>query len=496
MKFIRNFSRDVRVRFAPSPTGHLHLGGLRTALYNFLFARSNKGKFILRIEDTDQTRCIPLAMEELERDLEWAGLKPDEGPSSGGKFGPYIQSQRSHLYKEFVDRLLKSGAAYCCFCTERRLELLRKDALRNRQVPKYDNRCRSLDKKEIIDKLNSGAEKCIRLKLVPSEPFNDLVYGTVQHEVMEMEGDPVIMKTDGWPTYHLANVVDDHLMNISHVIRGVEWLLSTNKHIMIYRALGYEPPRFVHLPLILNTDGTKLSKRQNDIAINSMRSKGVFPRALLNFVIQAGGGFPSNIDPNSSLEQLISKFDLGKVNTNSGKLPNDRLGEFNRLEITRQSKDEKEVTALVNEIKSIVADTFQSRFNSEDLDISDEHIKSVLLWSLPRIHYLNDLVSKNLEFLWIRPNFKNIKADFDPAILNKLENELVHIDFSKENIQHMLKLFSKENGIVFRDMMGFLRMSLSGLKQGPGVAEMMEILGKNSSLKRLESVKKSFMTVN
>ncbi|XP_014279466.1 nondiscriminating glutamyl-tRNA synthetase EARS2, mitochondrial isoform X2 [Halyomorpha halys] len=435
-------------------------------------------------------------MEELERDLEWAGLRPDEGPSSGGNFGPYIQSQRSHLYKEFVDRLIKSEAAYYCFCTEKRLDLLRKDALRNRQVPRYDNRCRSLEKKEIISKLNSGAEKCIRFKLVPSEPFNDLVYGTVQHEVQEVEGDPVIMKTDGWPTYHLANVVDDYLMNISHVIRGVEWLLSTNKHIMIYRALGYEPPTFVHLPLILNTDGTKLSKRQNDIAIHSMRSKGVFPRALLNFVIQAGGGFANNIDPNSSIEQLISEFDLRKLNTNSGKLPNDRLGEFNRLEITRQSKDENEVIALVNEIKSIVTRTFQDRFNFEDLDISDEHVKSILLWSLPRIHYLNDLVSKNMEFLWVRPNLKNIKTDLDPAILNMLESELVLIDFSKEKIQHLLKLFSKENNIVFRDLMGFLRMSLSGLKQGPGVAEMMEILGKASSLKRLKNVKKSLLSTN
>lgn len=237
--------------------GHLHLGGLRTALINYLFAKSRHGKFILRIEDTDQTRLVPGAKEQLIKDLEWAGIIPDEGPKYGGSLGPYIQSQRKKIYKSVlnnclntmnkissnsfyfsdeVQELLQNNSAYHCFCTPKRLNLLKREALRNQQVPKYDNACRKLSKDEVKRKLDKKEPYCIRFKLTPeASPFEDIIYGNIALDIAQQEGDPVIIKTDGMPTYHFANVVDDHLMGITHVLRGVEWQISTPKHILLYK---------------------------------------------------------------------------------------------------------------------------------------------------------------------------------------------------------------------------------------------------------------------
>ncbi|KAF2889868.1 hypothetical protein ILUMI_16306 [Ignelater luminosus] len=313
-------TREVRVRFAPSPTGFLHLGGLRTALYNFLFAKSHKGKFLLRIEDTDQTRIVEGAREQLQKDLNWAGIYIDEGPGLGGSFGPYIQSQRLKLYQEQVKKLLNNGSAYYCFCTNKRLDLLRLEALRARQIPKYDNRCRYLSTDEIKSKLDRNESHCIRFKLTPGmETFEDIIYGTITYDVVLNEGDPVILKSDGYPTYHFANVVDDHFMKISHVLRGVEWQISTTKHIMMYRAFNWEPPIYGHLPLLLNPDGSKLSKRQGDIQISSYRKSGILPQALVNFITHSGGGFEKDqeryLKPKSyTMDELAEQDHFEKVN--------------------------------------------------------------------------------------------------------------------------------------------------------------------------------------
>ncbi|MPC24261.1 putative glutamate--tRNA ligase, mitochondrial [Portunus trituberculatus] len=299
----------VRVRFAPSPTGYLHLGGLRTALYNFLFAKANNGKFILRIEDTDQSRLVPQASERLEEMLVWAKIPPDESPEVGGPVGPYMQSQRLHLYQEYVKRLLENGTAYKCYCSNRRLNWLRNDAIRRNEVPKYDNRCRHLSQKQIEELEGKGTESCIRFKLdAVKEPFKDVIYGSLANSAAEQEGDPVIMKADGFPTYHFANVVDDHLMGITHVLRGVEWQVSTPKHLQLYRAFGWNPPVIGHLPLILNRDGSKLSKRQGDVHIEHYRAQGYAAEAVLNFVTDIGGGFEGRDSRQLlSVEELIKK---------------------------------------------------------------------------------------------------------------------------------------------------------------------------------------------
>ncbi|GFN87358.1 glutamate--tRNA ligase [Plakobranchus ocellatus] len=220
-KFSTKVENNVRVRFAPSPTGFMHLGGLRTALYNFLFARANQGKFILRIEDTDQNRAVPGAIEKLEETLQWAQVNPDEGPSAGGSYGPYIQSQRLDLYQEHVQTLLSSGSAYRCFCSARRLELMRKEAARRGEPSRYDGKCRGLTEEAVKKNLDQGLPHTIRLKLKPTpEPWDDLIKGKCSHDIFDIEGDPILLKSDGYPTYHFANVVDDHLMRVTHVLRG------------------------------------------------------------------------------------------------------------------------------------------------------------------------------------------------------------------------------------------------------------------------------------
>lgn len=237
--------------------------------------------------------------------MQWSGIHIDEGPGIGGKHEPYVQSERVSLYNDAMKKLLENGSAYYCFCTERRLELLRKEATRTRQVPKYDNKCRSLTPVQIAKNLGKNLPYCVRFKLSShTEPFKDLVYGDISYNVFENEGDPVIMKSDGFPTYHFANVVDDHFMGISHVFRGVEWQISTTKHILLYKAFNWTPPMFGHLPLLVNSDGTKLSKRQGDIHISQYRERGIYPEALANFVMGAGGGFNRSPGDNNKIYTL------------------------------------------------------------------------------------------------------------------------------------------------------------------------------------------------
>ncbi|KAG8221957.1 hypothetical protein J437_LFUL007798 [Ladona fulva] len=469
----------VRVRFAPSPTGLLHLGSIRTALYNYLFAKSCGGKFILRIEDTDQSRIVHGAMEQLEEDLEWIGLKPDEGPTHGGPYGPYIQSQRLDTYKDVANELIDRKAAYMCFCTEYRLDLLRRDALRRRQVPRYDNRCRYLDPDEAKKRSQDGEKYCIRFKMDGMEKvtFSDIIYGTINFGASE-EGDPVILKADGFPTYHLANIVDDHNMRISHVLRGVEWQVSTPKHILLYRALGWDPPFYAHLPLILNADGSKLSKRQGDIQVGYYRDNGIFPAALLNYVTDAGGGFP-NRDRNVSLtlEDLISHFDISRVGSNSCRLQPDRLPEFNRRELKRLLQSEASTQQLVQKIQDMVKKKFSVSDGSSQLDLHEEHIRRILLWGSDRIHCLQDLVSPDFAFLWVRPLSEH-KSE-DKGLIEKLSAELMDLPserFRKDVLRSILKEFSEKNGVTFGQFMKLIRHTISGLKDGPGVAEMLELL--------------------
>ncbi|XP_017107598.2 nondiscriminating glutamyl-tRNA synthetase EARS2, mitochondrial [Drosophila bipectinata] len=485
----RSYSQSqsqVRVRFAPSPTGYLHLGGLRTALYNFLYARHLNGKFLLRIEDTDQTRLVPGASERLVEDLLWAGIEIDEGPGFGGQFGPYVQSQRTEIYSKAIEELLKNGTAYRCFCTERRLDLLRKEAVRTRQVPRYDNKCRHLTKSEVESLLDRGTPHCIRFKLTDhEEPLDDLIYGKVHHNVSDNEGDPVVMKSDRFPTYHFANVVDDHLMGITHVLRGVEWQISTTKHLLLYKAFGWEPPKFGHLPLLVNADGTKLSKRQGDIGIQHFREKGYFPLALLNYVVSAGGGFEhrdSGKQQLLSVQELSRQFLIERVNSHPSRLNPELLEDLNRLEIEQRLADNESRLLLIRNVQELVKKAYPKHSN---LDLAEEHVVDVLRWSSQRLTLLQDLTSSKLSFLWVKPSSYELK-DLSREQLNTLIHELdAHEGFNKDDLNVRLKNFAQKENIKFPLMMKSLRAALSGLKEGPGVAEMMEILGKTVTLERL-----------
>ncbi|XP_063546617.1 nondiscriminating glutamyl-tRNA synthetase EARS2, mitochondrial [Cydia strobilella] len=480
-------SKTPRVRFAPSPTGYLHLGGLRTALYNKLFAKLHKGSLILRIEDTDQTRRVEGSIDALVQDLEWAGIQCDEGPGIGGQYGPYIQSKRLDIYQKYITKLLDNGTAYRCFCTERRLNLLRRNAMRTHSIPKYDNRCRSLSFGEVMEKLNAGTPNCIRFKLSSEcQFFEDLIFGGIAYDVSINEGDPVLMKSDGFPTYHFANVVDDHLMAISHVLRGVEWQISTTKHLLIYKAFGWIPPNFGHLPLIVNADGTKLSKRQSDVKVEDYRRKGVYPLALVNYITLSGGGFghvPGAGFRLKSMDDLAEQFQLRKLSSHPSRLNADLLDECNKLEIRRRLRDEHECRALVATLQQLV----KCSYPKEKLNVSHEHVKGVLEWATSRISRLEELVTDKYGFLWILPSNTN-QAEINRELLEKLIPVLESLpNYDHIHIKQNLRDFCTENNVKFPIIMKMLRSVLSGLAEGPGVAEMMQLLGKHQSLLRIKT---------
>ncbi len=303
----------IRVRFAPSPTGYLHVGGLRTALFNYLFASSNNGKFILRIEDTDRERFVPGATENLISTLNKMKLTYDEGPQKAGDFGPYFQSKRTEIYKKYANKLVEENKAYYCFCSPERLEKSRERQLRNKETVMYDGKCRNLSPDEVTEKLENNVPHVIRAKIPKTGKtiYYDKVRGKVEFDNSEVD-DQILLKSDGYPTYHLANVVDDHLMKISHVIRGEEWVTSVPKHIFLYDALGWEHPKFVHLPLLLNPDKSKLSKRQGDVAVEQYLEKGYLPDAILNFVALLGWHGPDDKEI-YSMKELEKVFSLKRV---------------------------------------------------------------------------------------------------------------------------------------------------------------------------------------
>ncbi|XP_040151005.1 probable glutamate--tRNA ligase, mitochondrial [Anopheles arabiensis] len=483
--------QEVRVRFAPSPTGYMHLGGLRTALYNYLYAKAHGGKFVLRIEDTDRERFVEGAADKMYADLKWAGVEPDEDPYKGGPHGPYTQSQRYEIYKQEVKKLMEDGRAYYCFCTERRLELLRKEALRLRQVPKYDNKCRHLTPGQIAERLAKNDKFCIRFKLASKgDEFNDLIYGKIVYFIAQQEGDPVIIKSDGFPTYHFANVVDDHYMRITHVLRGVEWQISTPKHIQLFHAFGWRPPQYAHLPLIMNPNGSKLSKRQGDVQLEHYRNNGVFPQALLNYITQSGGGFGRellDIDA-PQLTDLIRQFDLKKINANSSRLNPELLKHFNRAEIRYKLQHDSEAAErIVREVTEMVRKEFAK--DVKNLQLNPEHVRDVLSWSLPRIDSLQDLVKSKLSFLWVLPKPTKqqiIDADILAVLAKNLAAEAEVPEFNKSELSRFIKSFAERNHVAFEKLMKALRSGLSGLQEGPSVPEMMEILGREKTVERIE----------
>lgn len=322
---------SVRVRYAPSPTGLQHIGGVRTALFNYFFARANGGSFILRIEDTDRQRYSDQALEDLYSTLEWLGISWDEGPVVGGDRGPYVQSERFDIYREYADRLVREGKAYHCFCTEERLNELREQQSKSKSKQfGYDRHCRDLSGKEVEDLKAQGLASVIRLK-VPLEgktSFDDVLMGTITRRNSDVSPDPVLLKSDGFPTYHLANVIDDHLMGITHIMRAQEWIPSGPLHVLLYEAFGWEPPIYCHLPMVMGKDGQKLSKRHGSTAVRDFREQGYLPEAILNYISLLGW----SLDDKSEFftrDELEKVFSLERINKAPGVFDYKKLLWFN-----------------------------------------------------------------------------------------------------------------------------------------------------------------------
>lgn len=396
-------NKKIRVRFAPSPTGYLHVGGLRSALYNYLFAKKHGGEFILRIEDTDRSRFVDGTIESLISSLDRMGIKRDEGVflENGklvqkGGVGPYIQSERLKLYRKYADELVAEKKAYYCFCSAERLTAMREEQVREKRPPRYDKHCLSLSDAEVTKRKESGEPFVIRFN-VPSDrgeiTFHDLIRGEVKFQAKDID-DQVLLKSDGFPTYHLAVVVDDHLMDITQVIRGEEWLSSTPKHILLYEAFGWEAPQFAHLPLLLNADKSKLSKRQGDVAAEDYLDDGYLEEALVNFVAllgwNPGQGTTQEI---FTLEELVEKFELSNVHKAGAVFDRKKLDWLNGEYIKKMPVDE--LYRRVNDGNFLETDLIR---NAPMEMRTEEYLKRVLAIEQDRLAKLSDVGEQNRFF--------------------------------------------------------------------------------------------------
>ena len=493
-----NQSGRPRVRFAPSPTGYLHVGGLRTALYNYLFAHKHGGTYILRIEDTDQSRLVEDATLKLVRSLDHMGVSASEGVLyeedivERGDKGPYQQSKRLSIYREYVDKLVASSHAYPCFCTVERLDTLRKEQMANKQAPKYDKHCANLSKVDVQTLLDAEAPHVIRLNVTPGVDiiFQDLVRGEVRINTKEVD-DQVLLKTDGFPTYHLANVVDDYLMGITHVIRGEEWLPSTPKHVLLYQAFGWDIPEFAHLPLLLNPDKSKLSKRQGDVAVEDYLAKGYLEEALINFVALLGWNpGEGSVQEIFSLEELIQAFDVAHVHKGGAVFDHKKLDWMNSEYIKKFSLDELYSRIKVGGwfAKELIAEA------SENMQ-TEAYLKKVLAIEQERLSQLSLVGDEN-------PFFFQEHLTYEKSLLTWKENT---DDMTREALTKaisILETFSDDQwedktfiettlleaaGDRKGDFLWPLRVALSGAQKSPSPFEILFVLGKDTSLKRLES---------
>ena len=475
--------KQVRVRFAPSPTGFLHVGGLRTALYNYLFARNHNGKFILRIEDTDQSRKVEGAVESLIDTLHWSGISYDEGPDNDGGFGPYIQSERLDIYRKYAEQLVLSDNAYYCFCTSERLDQVRKEQMAKKLDPRYDRHCRTIPKDESLRRKDAGDRHVIRMK-IPLEGelrFEDVIRGTVTiaHQMLD---DQVIIKTDGYPTYHLAVVVDDHLMAISHVIRGEEWLPSTPKHILLYRYFGWDLPVFAHLPLLLNPDKSKLSKRQGDVAVEDYRAKGYLHEAIINFVAFLGWN-PGDEREIFSLDQLVKEFSLERVGKSGAVFNVEKLNWLN-FQHLRLKPDAEVLAMLKQQLK-------QSAFAG--MAFNDEYLLNVIIAMRERASFVKDFLEKS-------PYFFQAPTVYDPDVVKKrwtIESsprlKTLVLEFSrlsnplKNDFELALHRAAETLSIKPSDLIHPLRLAVSGVGAGPGLYDILAVIGNDETIRRINA---------
>ncbi|TVQ67833.1 MAG: glutamate--tRNA ligase [Balneolaceae bacterium] len=484
---------SVRVRFAPSPTGYLHIGGLRTALYNYLFARNQGGVFVLRIEDTDQNRYVEGAEEDIIRSLEWCGIEIDEGPQKPGSFGPYRQSERGELYKKYTAELIEKGAAYYAFDTTEELDEMRERLQKSgNPSPKYDAITRqsmknslTLSQDEVTRRLEAGEEYVVRLKVPRRETirFEDLIRGHVAFESKGLD-DQVLLKSDGMPTYHLANVVDDHHMQISHVIRGEEWLSSTPKHVLLYQAFGWDIPQMAHLPLIMSPSGGKLSKRKAEsegIPINTRdyMENHYEPKALINFLAYLGWS-PGDDSEIHSLQKLATLFTLDRVSKGGAVFNHKKLLWYNEHYLREQSD-----ALLADRLKSITKDDHLHKLDKDFLENAIGLVKE-------RISKLDEILSVGGFFFRDPDNYDEqaLKkwTDQSAGLVTIYMDEISGIhenEFKAARLKTALEHTVEAEGIGFGKLMMPVRIAVTGLGFGPDLFSSMELLGKETVLRRM-----------
>jgi len=462
---------SVRVRFAPSPTGFLHVGGLRTALYNYLFAKHHNGKFILRIEDTDRTRLVEDAQENLIKSLNWAGLEFDEGPHVGGDYGPYIQSERFDLYKKYAYELIDNGSAYFAFDTSEEIEAMRERQKNSGLSPKYDRTTMknffTLGAEETKKLIEAGTEYVIRLKVDYNEEvkFADVIRGEVKVLGKDID-DQILLKSDGFPTYHLANVVDDHFMEITHVIRGEEWLPSTPKHVLLYKAFNWTAPTFAHLPLLLNEDKSKLSKRTGSVSVEEFNSAGFLKEAFVNFIALLGWN-PTNNREIFTIDELIAEFNLEKVNKAGAVFDREKL-----LWVQGQYFRSMDVNYLA-----------KLYIESTAVEFEQDYIAKVIKLLRERIHFLHELPVFG-DYMFGKPNYdKEYFAKCWKETTSETAKELFYAlfaleEFTHDPIENAVKTFINDKKLKFGEIMNPLRLVLTGKSVGASLYETMALLGK------------------
>lgn len=470
----------VRVRFAPSPTGYVHVGSLRTALYCYLYARHHGGVNILRIEDTDRTRYVEGAVENIIRTMEWAGIEFDEGPFTGGACGPYVQSERTEIYRAHANQLIANNDAYVCFCTSERLDTVRKQQQASGTPPMYDRHCRNLSKEEVATRIASGEPHVVRLRIPIGEVvrFHDLIRGDIEFDSKTID-DQVLLKSDGFPTYHLANIVDDHMMEITHVIRGEEWLSSTPKHVLLYRAFGWEPPKFAHLPLLLNADRSKLSKRQGDVAVEDYREKGYLPHALINFVALLGWN-PSATEEIFTIHDLIRDFDLERVNKGGAVFNREKLDWMNAEYMRKMSP---------HELLPLVRPLLEKR----NFVVSDEYAERVIAVMQERVHTLWDFVDF-ASYFYAAPTFADVDEKYKSKhwteeAKSRLGELLPKLDASEtwnhDALEAIIREYAEANAVSAGKLIHPLRLAVTGRGMGPGLFELLSVIGKEECLRRI-----------
>jgi len=477
---------DIRVRYAPSPTGFAHIGNIRTAIFDWLYAKHTGGKFILRIEDTDRARIVPGALEEIFESLRWLGATWDEGPEVGGEYGPYIQSERLHIYKRYAQQLLEQGDAYYCFCTPERLAEMRKHQEEQNLGTGYDRLCLGLSNGEIKNKQNEGLCGVLRFKIPDDQErtsFVDLVRGEISFETRLLD-DFVIMKSDGYPTYHFASIVDDHLMKITHVIRGEEWISSTPKHVLLYDALGWEPPVWVHPSLILGPDKSKLSKRHGAVRFLDYRDRGFLPEAMMNFITMLGWS-PGEDQEIFGIEELIQRFTLEGIVNHPVVFDIQKAEWMNGVYIR-----EADLDRLTSLCLPYLQDAGLVPAHPSKSELS--YVREVVALEQDRMKVLSDIVELSRFFFEEAPEFedkgfkKYLTKEYVPTLLRHLFFRIGNVAvLTTESVEEVVREIGDQMGLSGGQIIHPIRMAVTGRTVGPGLFELMATLGKDRILSRL-----------